>query len=118
MKCEMENCNNVAQKHHIVYRSQGGLNIKDNYKYLCALHHTSSNEAVHKNKMIDLIFKRELQEKYFQKFSKEEYDIKEISNILDCETKILEKKFKTIQRHAEKYKKEDIIRCLMGGKLY
>ena len=33
--CEVKGCNQPGQRHHIVFRSQGGLDFKLNYKYLC-----------------------------------------------------------------------------------
>ena len=38
--CEVPGCNLPGQRHHIVFRSQGGLDIPMNFKYLCPEHHT------------------------------------------------------------------------------
>ena len=37
--CEI--CGDYADVHHIVHRSEGGLDFKLNYKYLCKKHHRS-----------------------------------------------------------------------------
>ena len=41
--CEVPGCNLPGQRHHIVFRSQGGLDIPMNFKYLCPEHHTGKN---------------------------------------------------------------------------
>lgn len=40
--CEVPGCGKPGQRHHIVFRSQGGLDIPVNYKYLCPEHHTGN----------------------------------------------------------------------------
>ena len=47
--CEVKGCNQPGQRHHIVFRSQGGLDFKLNYKYLCPEHHTG-NESPQKER--------------------------------------------------------------------
>lgn len=40
MKCEIKECNSKSyHKHHIISKSFGGSNKKDNICYLCANHH-------------------------------------------------------------------------------
>lgn len=117
-QCQMKGCNCPGQKHHIVFRSHGGLNISMNYKYLCVEHHTDGKEAVHNNREVDLMLKKELQDRYFEEFDKEEYTIREISEIIGYDRNRLQKKMKAVRQRAGKYQKEDVIRFLMGGKLY
>ena len=78
--CEFPGCKKPGQLHHIVFRSQGGLNIPTNYKYLCVDHHTG-NDSPHKNKAIDLQYKLEQQEKLFKIFSESSYTIKCLANL-------------------------------------
>ena len=60
--CEI--CNAPADIHHIVHRSEGGLDIKLNYKYLCPQHHRGKS-GPHHSKEVDLKYKLELQNKLF-----------------------------------------------------
>lgn len=117
-QCEVEGCTCAAQRHHIVFRSQGGLDIELNYKDLCATHHNMSRQGPHQNREIDLKYKRELQDTYFEVFTKESYIISEIAELIGYNEDKLAKRFKAVPQIAGRYKSEDIIRALMGGKLY
>ena len=119
--CAIEGCryNGILHKHHIVYRSHGGLNINMNYLYLCPEHHNMSANSIHRDREMDLKYKRELQERYFKVFSEDKYNIKQIARILETTTICIERSFKKVQTDPDGYiAKEDIIRKLMGGKLY
>lgn len=116
--CEVEGCNCAGQKHHIVFRSQRGLDIELNYKYLCIIHHSCGKAAVHNNREFDLAIKRELQDWYYFLFQAEYYTIEEIANIIEYKKNRLEKRMKAVSHRAGQYQKEDIIRFLMGGRLY
>lgn len=116
--CEVEGCCKKGQKHHIVFRSQGGLDINLNYKYLCAEHHNMGNRSPHLNREIDLTYKLELQEKYYKIFYWPQYTIGQIAELIGYNKNRLEKRFKSVPSRAGIYIKEDIIRFLMGGKLY
>ena len=54
--CEI--CGDYADVHHIVHRSEGGLDFKLNYKYLCKKHHRSKI-GPHRDKVVDLNYKLE-----------------------------------------------------------
>lgn len=115
--CEVKGCNQPGQRHHIVFRSQGGLDFKLNYKYLCPEHHTG-NESPHKKKEIDLKYKREMQMELFALFFEDTYTLKEIKELIGHNLKGIEKRFKKVSNVAGVYKREDIVRALMGGRLY
>lgn len=117
-QCDVKGCMRAGQKHHIVFRSQGGLNIELNYISLCIYHHSVGKEAVHNNRAFDLELKRALQERYFELFEKEQYTIAEISELIGYNKNRLARRMKSVPQRAGKYGKEDIIRFLMGGKLY
>ena len=117
-QCQVIGCNCPGQKHHVVFRSQGGLNISTNYRYLCIRHHSDGKEAVHNNREFDLRLKREVQAEYERMFTEEEYTIEQIAKAITYNKARLEKKMKTVPQRAGRYKREDIIRFLMGGKLY
>ena len=116
-QCEVLGCNLPGQRHHIVYRSQGGLDIPINFKYLCPEHHTGKNSP-HGSRAVDLKYKAEEQEKLFSIFTEETYTIKQIIQMIGHDKKRLEKKFEKVRNCAGSYAREDIIRALMGGKLY
>ena len=118
LPCEYPNCRKPGQKHHIVFRSQGGMNINVNYKYLCAEHHTGSKAAVHNNREYDLQLKREMQDRLFKIFNHDTYSIDEIAEKIGYDKRRLEKRFKTVSQISGRYKREDIVRHLMGDRLY
>lgn len=107
------------QMHHIVFRSQGGLDFPLNLIRLTPMEHTGP-DGPHLNRIIDLIYKRNLQEQLFEIFIEEEYTIEEIAKKLGRPKaiKYFSKHFKRVPSAAGLYKSEDIIRRLMGGKLY
>ena len=115
--CEFPGCKKPGQLHHIVFRSQGGLNIPTNYKYLCVEHHTGK-ESPHRNRTIDLQYKKEEQDELFKLFTEESYTIKQIADLIGYDKKRLEKRFMKVPSRAGSYAREDIIRALMGGRLY
>lgn len=116
--CEYEGCTQMGQGHHIVFRSKGGLNIEKNMIYLCARHHTGGKEAVHNNHAFDLKLKLELQDYFYSVFPDEEYPIEEIAERIGYNKQRLKKRMKAVPQRACRYQKEDIIRYLMGGKIY
>lgn len=115
--CEVPGCKLPGQKHHIVFRSQGGLDIPMNFKYLCPEHHTGK-ESPHRNRTIDLQYKKEEQDELFKLFTEESYTIKQIADLIGYDKKRLEKRFMKVPSCAGSYAREDIIRALMGGRLY
>lgn len=115
--CEVLGCKLPGQKHHIVFRSQGGLDIPMNFKYLCPEHHTGKNSP-HGNRAVDLKYKAEEQKKLFAIFTEETYTIKQIAELIGYDKKRLEKRFAKVRSRAGSYEREDIIRALMGGRLY
>ena len=114
MKC-CEICGSpYVERHHIVFRSQGGLDFELNYKYLCPEHHKGNNR-------IDLIYKWQLQNRLFELFTESYYSIDEISKLLGCKITDLERRFKTLQPDPKTlchYPREKVVRVLMGGRLY
>lgn len=113
--CEI--CNKKADIHHIVHRSEGGLDIELNYKYLCEEHHRGKN-GPHHSLETDIKYKLELQNKLYELLSKDFYSLKELSTILNISFSMLKRITKNTKLYKEGYKKEDIILIIMGGKLY
>ena len=116
--CEYPGCNKPGQGHHIVYRSSGGLNFPLNYKYLCVEHHNGGPNSPHHNKAIDLQYKREEQQQLYILFPDDTYTLPEIVELIGHDKKRLEKRFYKVKNTAGLYEREEIIRALMGGRLY
>ncbi|WP_244834488.1 HNH endonuclease signature motif containing protein [Clostridium sp. BJN0001] len=113
--CEI--CNAPADIHHIVHRSEGGFDIKLNYKYLCKYHHRGKY-GPHHSKEIDLRYKLDLQNHLFDILKSEYYSFKELSAILDIPKNTLKRITKNLKLHKEGYRKADVIKVIMGGELY
>ncbi|WP_333859416.1 HNH endonuclease [Clostridium sp.] len=115
LRCQI--CGKPADKHHIVYRSQGGLDFPLNFKYLCSEHHRGKN-GPHKNKKIDLEYKLEMQKQLEKLLYKKFYRLDELSTLLQINKRILKKLFKDYKLYKEGYKSIDVVYRLMGNKIY
>ena len=105
-------------KHHIVFRSHGGLTYPLNIIKLTLEQHEGNNSP-HHNKEIDDRLKKDLQCKLFDIFCEEEgYTIEQIAKSLERTTKYFEKHFRKVPSIGGKYKPKDIVFHLMGGKFY
>jgi Translation elongation factors (GTPases) len=104
-------------KHHIVFRSQGGLDFDLNLIELTYEEHEGNN-GPHRNWLVDRKYKLELQDKLCELFLDEEYTIEQIAKKLRKTTRYFEKHFRRVPSAAGLYKTEDIIRKLMGAKIY
>ena len=106
------------EKHHIVFRKQGGLDFELNFKYLCVDHHRGK-DSPHMNRRIDLQYKYQMQKRLFSIFVGYDYSIQEISMALNCKQEDIERRFKAAQPNPRGYyESETVVRVLMGGKLY
>jgi hypothetical protein len=106
--------------HHIVRRSQGGMDIELNLIYVCRECHAK----IHAKKNLEKMLKRQLKNKLEKLFIySKHYSIKEISQIAHIEEDEIEKAMqKSILKWQfidgiPKASGEAIIRWLMGGKL-
>ena len=114
-KCEI--CGDPADKHHIVYRSQGGIEFPLNLRYLCTLHHRGKN-GPHKNRILDLEYKLDMQRKLQDILIKEFYSTPELVTLLSINKGMLKRLFKEYKICDKGYRKADIIFRLMGRKKY
>lgn len=114
-RCEI--CGKSADIHHIVYKSEGGLDIELNYKYLCHNHHRGK-DGPHRNNAVNLKYKVELQDKLQTILFKEHYTFVALLKVLNINTNSLKKLVKNIKLFKEGYKSEDIIFQIMGQKSY
>ena len=115
LKCEI--CGKPADKHHIVYKSQGGIEFTLNFRYLCTQHHRGKL-GPHKNRRLDLEYKLDMQRKLENILIKEFYSTGEIENLLKINKGIIKRLFKEYKISDKGYKKSDIIFKLMGRKRY
>jgi hypothetical protein len=105
------------EKHHITFKSQGGLDFELNYKYLTPEQHRG-DKGPHKNRATDLSFKRELQRKLEDILTDEFYTTEELIKILGLKEQQAYKAFKKVDKHPKGIKREDIIFRLMGNRFY
>ncbi|RMC94718.1 HNH endonuclease [Clostridium autoethanogenum] len=115
LKCQI--CGKPADKHHIVYRSQGGVDFPLNFKYLCSEHHRGKS-GPHKNRKLDLLYKVEMQQKLQKLLYKEFYTLDELVNLLQINKGMLKKLLKEYKLYKEGYRSFDVIYRLMGKKKY
>ena len=113
--CEV--CGKRADKHHIIYSSQGGLDFPLNYKFLCPNHHRGKL-GPHKNPQVDLEYKIELQDKLNSLLCKDYYSMQELTSLLSISKSSLKRLLKEMHIYKEGYKSKDIIYLLMGKKSY
>src|SRR5699024_4344814 len=99
-----------------IFKSQGGLDFELNYKYLTPEEHRG-NKGPHRNKEIDLMYKRELQEFLEALLEEDYYNIKELVDLLGLKPAQANKAFKKLLK-VDGIKREDVLRRLMGGRLY
>jgi DNA-binding CsgD family transcriptional regulator len=107
----------MSHKHHIVFRSHHGLDTDANMIDLSYMDH-EGNDGPHLNREVDLKLKTDLQDRYYKMFANEEYEIPEIAKILGKSEKYIYKHFRKVKNFAGIYKREEIIKELMGGRFY
>lgn len=105
-----------VEKHHIIYRSQGGLDFPLNYKHLDSKLHRG-NQGPHKCKATDLKYKLELQATLENLLTKEYYNIKELIDLLGLKEVQANKAFRKLLR-VNGIEREEVLKRLMGGRLY
>jgi hypothetical protein len=115
LKCEV--CGKQADKHHIVYRSQGGIDFPLNFKYLCQEHHRGK-QGPHKNRKLDLQYKLDMQSNLQILLYKDFYILDELVRLLQINKGMLKRIFKEYKLYKEGYKKTDVVYRLMGKKIY
>lgn len=110
-------CGKAGERHHIVYKSEDGIDFPLNYIYLCSEHHRGKS-GPHRNKKIDLTYKLQFQKKLLNILKKEYYSLEELARLLEMNTSHAKTIFKDFRLYKEGYKTSEIIKRLMGGKLY
>jgi len=105
------------ERHHIVFRSQGGLNFPLNFIDLTTEEHKGNN-GPHLNREMDLYLKKSMQAQIQNKLSQAYYTTEQLIKELELRPTEAHKMTKHLTLHKEGYATEDVIRRLMGGKLY
>lgn len=103
-------------RHHIVFRSQGGLDFDLNFKFLTLEEHEGKN-GPHQNRETDLRYKRQLQSELDRLFPDNGYTKKEIAEKLGKSEKYFDRHLK-LDPPGGPYRGETIVRALMGGRRY
>lgn len=115
LRCEI--CGKQADKHHIVYRCQGGVDFPLNFRYLCPEHHRGKN-GPHKNRRLDLEYKIQMQKSLEKLLYKDYYNVDELVGLLQINKGMLKRLLKEYRLYKEGYKRADILYRLMGKKKY
>lgn len=119
-RCEISGCiHEGCHSHHIVFRSQGGPDIAMNLIRLCPYHHNMSPEGVHMNPALDKRLKCALQKEYEVLFPESALTAELVADRIGMSRKKAEKYFSKVPKNPDgTMNREDIIRRLMGGRLY
>lgn len=120
IKCEIPGCiREGCHSHHIEFRSQGGPDIAMNLIRLCPYHHNMSPEGVHMNPTLDKRLKCVLQREYEALLPENEQSVELAADRIGMSRKKAEKYFSKVTKNPDgTMDREDIIRRLMGGRLY
>ncbi len=104
------------EKHHIVFKRQGGLDFELNYKRLSPEDHRG-NHGPHLNRKVDLAYKIEMEKELNKVLDSGYYNIAELIEILGLKEKQANRAFRKILS-VNGILKEDVIFRLMGNKSY
>ena len=108
----------MKHKHHIVFKSHGGLDYELNLKELTDEEHEGDN-GPHKNRATDLLYKIDLQNKLQQLFQAEGlYTEEQVARALGRSVAYWRKHLRKVKRTVGLIRGEDLVQFLMGGKLY
>ena len=118
-ECELCKLRPASEIHHIIYRSHCKALIKSNINLipLCQICHAKvhrGKESKELNKKLRLQFQNKLEILFDKQYLTEE----EISDVLKISQTALKGLLKTLTVYKEGYKREDVIRTCMGGKMY
>ena len=115
-RCEI--CLDIATEyHHRIFRSQNKALIKCEMNLIPLCRKCHSRIHSKSGHDIDQKIKLEFQNKLETIFIKEYFTEKETREILQISENASKILFKTLKRYKEGYKRGDIIRACMGGKL-
>ena len=117
-ECELCKLRPASEVHHIIYRSHCKALIKSNLNLisLCQQCHAKihrGKESKELNKKLRLQFQNKLEILFDKQYLTEE----EINDVLKISQTALRGLLKTLIVYKEGYKREDVIRACMGGRI-
>ena len=117
-ECELCKLRPASEIHHIIYRSHCKALIKSDINLipLCQICHTKvhrGKESKELNHKLRLQFQNKLEILLDKEYLTEE----EINDVLKISQTALKGLLKTLMTYKEGYKREDVIRACMGGKI-
>ena len=117
-ECELCKLRPASEVHHIIYRSHCKALIKSNLNLisLCQQCHAKihrGKESKELNKKLRLQFQNKLEILFDKQYLTEE----DINDVLKISQTALKGLLKTLMTYKEGYKREDVIRTCMGGKI-
>lgn len=106
----------MIERHHRIFKSQGGLDFELNYVYLTSEEH-KGNDGPHRNRETDLRYKKELQEALEGLLVKDYYTVEELVELLSLKQGQANKAFKRLIS-VEGISQGDAIKRRLGGRFY
>lgn len=106
----------MIERHHRIFRSQGGLDFELNYVYLTSEQH-KGDKGPHKCRQTDLRYKRELQEALEALLTKDYYSLDELVEILNLKEGQANRAFRKLIS-VKGISRKDAIQKLLGGRFY
>lgn len=110
-------CGKPGDRHHVIHKSEGGIETPLNYVYLCEEHHRGKF-GPHANQEVDRYYKLRLQRLLEDTFSEKFYTAMEIRKICQLSNSSMKKFMSQTRLHKEGYDRNDIIYFIMGGSCY
>ena len=107
----------MLERHHIVFRSQGGLDIEINYVNLSPEDHRGDNSP-HRSDQIDKEYKIQMEKEVRDLLIDEYYTEEKLMDLLDIDSKTAYKAFRKVFKTSNGMVREDVVKRIMGGKFY
>lgn len=105
------------ERHHRIFKSQGGRDFQLNYIYLCHNCHRGNN-GPHRNRETDLRYKKELQIKLQTLLTEDYYTLEQLIRLLEITKAQAKKTFKHLRQYKEGYARLEVIFRLLGDRFY
>ena len=117
-ECELCKLRPASEVHHIIYRSHCKALIKSDINLipLCRMCHAKIHRGK-ESKELNHKLRLQFQNKLEMLLDKEYLTEKEINDVLKISQTALRGLLKTLMVYKEGYKREDVIRACMGGKI-
>ena len=117
-ECELCKLRPASEVHHIIYRSHCKALIKSDINLipLCQVCHVKVHRGK-ESKELNHKLRLQFQNKLEILFDKEYLTEEEINDVLKISQTALKGLLKTLTVYKEGYKREDVIRACMGGKI-